>query len=169
MGWFGMPGMDKKEAFDTIFSQSQYNKPFSLIWEKHIGNKSIAVYTLDGKYRGETVLWATEDGELMYKPLSWLDSPGQIPKGLLEKLLQDAKEYEIEQYKAFEKQQKQKDSIKKGTIIRLNAPILLSDGSREDTFMYHSNGMVWAVDLKKFVSGISKNFIISSGFTVMAK
>lgn len=169
MGWFGMPGMDKKEAFNELFSQNQYSKPFKLIWEKHIGNKSIAVYSLDSEYRGETILWAMQDGELMYKPISWMDSLSYIPKSFINKLLQSASKNELKIYEELEKERIQKESIKKGTVIRLNSPITLSDGTQEDTFMYQSNGRAWAVDLGKFVSGISKKLILNTGFTIMAK
>lgn len=168
MGWFGMPGMNKQEAFDTLFSQAQYDKPFELIWHRHIGNKSIAVYILDGKYGGETVLWGIECDELMYKSLPWSDSSEYIPKKIIKNLLKDATEYEIEQYREFEKLQQRKDSIKDGTVVRLDFPVKLSDGNSEDTFMYQSDGRVWAVDLKKFVTGISKSFIVNNGFTILS-
>ena len=80
MGWFGMPGMDRKEAFDELFSQPQYKKKFELLWQKHISDRSIAIYTLDDKCFGETILWFEDQGELMYKPLSWTDSIGFIPQ-----------------------------------------------------------------------------------------
>lgn len=168
MGWFGMPGKNKEEAFKELFSQSQYQKKFEMLWEKHIGNRSIAIYRIDGKYAGETILWSESGHELMYKPISWTDSAEYIPKKWIEKLLINATDLEMECYKSFEKRQRLKASIKKGTIIRFDCPIKLPDGSEEDTFMYQSNGNAWAVDLKKMVSGISKDYIISKEFSVMS-
>lgn len=103
MGWFGMPNMNKKEAFAELFSQSQYKNKFELIWEKHFANRSIAVYTLDDKYFGETILWSEDDGELMYKPISWTDSIDFIPRRLLAKLIYNATPFEIKCYEEYVK------------------------------------------------------------------
>lgn len=103
MGWFGMPNMNKKEAFEELFSQSQYKNKFELIWEKHFANRSIAVYTLDDKYFGETILWSEDDGELMYKPISWTDSIDFIPRCLLANLIYNATPFEVKCYEEYAK------------------------------------------------------------------
>lgn len=103
MGWFGMPGMGRKEAFDELFSQSQYKKRFEMIWQKHISDRSIAIYTLDDKCFGETILWSEYQGELMYKPLSWTDSIGFIPRRLLTKLIYNATPFEVKCYEEYAK------------------------------------------------------------------
>lgn len=100
MGWFGMPGHDRQSAFGELMSQKQYVQKFELLWEKHMKNKSIAVYSLDDKVCGETILWADRDGELMYKPISWADSIKYIPKKLLSRLLENASDLEKESYEA---------------------------------------------------------------------
>ena len=103
MGWFGMPNMNKKEAFEELFSQSQYKNKFELIWEKDFANRSIAVYTLGDKYFGETILWSEDDGELMYKPISWTDSIDFIPRRLLTKLIYNATPFEVKCYEEYVK------------------------------------------------------------------
>ncbi|MBE5040785.1 hypothetical protein [Ructibacterium gallinarum] len=100
MGWFGMPGHDRRSAFRELMSQEQYVQRFALLWKKHMKSKSIAVYSLDGKVCGETILWAEEDGELIYKPISWADSIKYIPQKLLSKLLENASDLEKECYEA---------------------------------------------------------------------
>jgi len=103
MGWFGMPNMNKKEAFEELFSQSQYKNKFELIWEKHFANRSIAVYTLGDKCFGETILWSEDGGELMYKPISWTDSIDFIPRRLLTKLIYNATPFEVKCYEEYVK------------------------------------------------------------------
>ena len=103
MGWFGMPGYTRQSAFDELFSQNQYEQKFELLWEKHMKSKSIAVYALGTKVCGETILWAEESGELMYKPISWTDSIKYIPKKLLLGLLEHASDLEKECYEASKK------------------------------------------------------------------
>lgn len=94
MGWFGMPHHTRQTAFETLFSQRQYQHKFELLWEKHMKNKSIAVYTLDDKVFGETILWREGEKELMYKPISWIDSAGHIPKRLIKRLLENSSNME---------------------------------------------------------------------------
>lgn len=103
MGWFGMPGYNRQSTFNELFSQSQYVQKFELLWEKHMKSKSIAVYSLDNKVYGETILWSEEGGELMYKPISWADSIKYIPQKLLSKLLENASDLEKECYEANKK------------------------------------------------------------------
>ena len=103
MGWFGMPNMNKEEAFAELFSQSQYKNKFELIWEKHFANRSIAVYTLDDMYFGETILWSDDGEELMYKPLSWTSSIDYIPRRLLVKLIYNATPFEVKCYEEYAK------------------------------------------------------------------
>ena len=98
MGWIGMPGHNENSAFDVLFSQSQYSRKFELIEQKHRFNKSFALYTLDGKYRSEVILWNDDGQELMYKPLNWTDFIDCIPKKWIEKFLPDASETEIKCY-----------------------------------------------------------------------
>lgn len=100
MGWFGMPGHNRQTAFEILFSQYQYEKKFELLWEKHMKSKSIAVYTLDGQVFGETILWDDSQIELMYKPLSWVESIQYIPKKLIKRLLENAAEWEKECYES---------------------------------------------------------------------
>lgn len=103
MGWFGMPGHDRQSAFRELMSQEQYVQKFELIWEKHMKSKSIVVYSLDDKVCGETILWADEGEELMYKPISWANSIKYIPQKLLSKLLENASDLEKECYDANKK------------------------------------------------------------------
>lgn len=100
MGWFGMPGCNRESAFKELFSQSQYVKPFELIWEKHMKSKSIAIYRIDGRLYGETILWADDDDELMYKPISWVDSVKYVPKMYHKELLENSSQIEKECYEA---------------------------------------------------------------------
>lgn len=103
MGWFGMPGYDRKTAFEDLFSQHQYKKKFELLWEKQMKSKSIGIFTLDGKIYGQTILWYDDDGELAYKPISWADSIKYIPKKYIKLLLENATELEKECYEASKK------------------------------------------------------------------
>lgn len=80
MGRFGMPGCNRESVFNKFFSQSQYVEKFELVWEKHMKTKSIAVYWIDGRLCEETILWADDRDELMYKPISWVDSSNYIPQ-----------------------------------------------------------------------------------------
>ena len=98
MGWFGMPGYNRKSAFEELFSQGQYTKKFELIWQKHMKSKSIAVYRLDGRLIGETILWSDCDDELMYKPISWVDSVKYIPKLYHRELLGNSSQLEKDCY-----------------------------------------------------------------------
>lgn len=100
MGWFGMPGCNRESAFNELFSRSQYVKPFELVWEKHMKSKSIAIYRIDGRLYGETVLWADDDDELMYKPISWVDSLKYIPKKYHKELLENSSQVEKDCYAA---------------------------------------------------------------------
>lgn len=168
MGWFGVLENSKEEAFKTLFSQKQYEKKFELLWEKHLSGKSIAVYSLDDRCIGETILWSDEGGELMYKPISWTDSIAYIPKKWIEKLLLNATDLEVECYNAFLAKKRLKDSIKSGTIIKLNSSVKLDNDCEEDTFKCFSYGRAWAVNLKMFVSGITKEYIASKGFEIVS-
>ena len=100
MGWFGMPGCDRESAFKELFTQGQYTKKFELIWQKHMKSKCIAVYRIDGRLIGETILWADSDDELMYKPISWVDSVKYIPKMYHKELLENSSQIEKECYEA---------------------------------------------------------------------
>ena len=100
MGWFGMPGCDRESAFKELFSQAQYTKKFELIWQKHMKSKSIVVYRIDGKLIGETILWSEDDDELMYKPLSWVDSLKYIPKRYHKELLENSSQAEKDCYES---------------------------------------------------------------------
>lgn len=120
MGWFGMPNMDRKEAFDELFSQSQYKKRFEMIWEKHISDRSIAIYTLDDKCLGETILWSEDQGELMYKPISWTDSIGFIPQKMLARLIFDATPFEVECYEAYAKRHQLNLNVKTKVLKKAN-------------------------------------------------
>jgi len=168
MGWFGVFEKTKEETFKELFSQKQYIKEFKLLWEKHLSGKSIAIYMLDGRYVGETILWSSKNGELMYKPISWTDSIAYIPKKWIEKLLLNATELEVECYNSFREKKRLKDSIKSGTIVKLNSSVKLDNDCEEDTFKYFSHGCVWAVNLKMFVSGITKEYIASKGFEIVS-
>ena len=114
MGWFGVIETNKQDAFNELFSQKQYRQKFELLWYRHAGNKSFAVYTLDGKYVGETILWADDDGEIMYKPISWTDGAAYFPKKWINKLLQNASDFEIECYNEFLAKQNQKMNARNG-------------------------------------------------------
>ena len=168
MGWFEVNETDRKEAFNELFSPQQYNQKFELLWEKHLSGKSIAVYSLDGKCLAETILWSEVDGELMYKPISWTDSIAYIPKKWIEKLLLNATDLEVECYNAFLEKKRLKDSIKSGTIVKLNSSVKLDNDCEEDTFKCFSYGRAWAVNLKMFVSGITKEYIASKGFEIIS-
>jgi len=98
MGWFGMPGCDRESAFKELFSQAQYTKNFELIWQKHMKSKSIAVYRIDGKLIGETILWADRENELIYKPVSWVESVKYIPKKYHKELLENSSQVEKDYY-----------------------------------------------------------------------
>lgn len=100
MGWFGMPGYDRESAFKELFSQTQYTREFELVWEKHMKSKSIAVYRIDGRLIGETILWAYYGDELTYKPISWVDSVKYIPKKFHQELLENSSQIEKECYEA---------------------------------------------------------------------
>lgn len=168
MGWFGVNETDKREAFKKLFCQEQYKKKFVPLWEKHLSGKSIAVYSLDGKYMAETILWSEVDGELMYKPISWTDSIAYIPKGWIEKLLENATDFEKECYSAFVNKKKLKDSIRSGTVVKLDRPVMFNNDLEDDTFKCFGYGRAWAVNLKMFVSGITKEYIASKGFTIIS-
>jgi len=168
MGWFGVLENSKEEAFKELFSQKQYEKKFELLWEKHLSGKSIAVYSLDGKCMAETILWSELDGELMYKPISWTDSLAYIPKRWTEKLLKSASDLEKECYNSFENKKKLKDSIKSGTVVKLDTPVTFNNDLEDDTFKCFSYGRAWAVNLKMFVSGITKEYIASKGFKIVS-
>ena len=114
MGWFGVLETNKQDAFNELFSQKQYRQKFELLWYRHVGNKSFAVYTLDGKYVGETILWADEGGEIMYKPISWTDGAVYFPKKWINKLLQNASDFEIECYNEFLAKHNQKMNARNG-------------------------------------------------------
>ena len=60
----------------------------------------IAIYRIDGRLYGETVLWADDDDELMYKPISWVDSLKYIPKKYHKELLENSSQVEKECYEA---------------------------------------------------------------------
>ena len=111
MGWFGMPGCDRESAFKELFSQAQYTKKFELIWQKHMKSKSIAVYRIDGKLIGETILWADREDELIYKPVSWVDSLKYIPKMYHKELLENSSQAEKECYEASRFSLKSQDAI----------------------------------------------------------
>ena len=168
MGWFGVFETDKTEAFKNLFCQKQYKKNFELLWEKHLSGKSIAVYFLDGKCVAETILWSEVDGELMYKPISWTDSLAYIPKRWIEKLLENASDLEKECYSSFAQKKQLKDSIKSGTVVKLDSPVTFDNGLEDDTFKCFSYGRAWAVNLKIFVSGITKEYIASKGFEIVS-
>ena len=168
MGWFGVPETDKTEAFRNLFCQNQYNGKFELLWEKHLSSRSIAVYSLDGKCMGETILWSVDDGEIMYKPISWSDSVAYIPKKWIEKLLESASDMEKECYNSFVDKKKLKDSIKSGTTVKLDSPVIFNNDLEDDTFKCFSYGRAWAVNLKMFVSGITKEYIASKGFKIVS-
>jgi len=168
MGWFGVFETDKTEAFRNLFCQRQYKKKFELLWEKHLGNRSIAVYSLDGKCMGQTILWTVDDDGIMYKPISWSDSMEYIPKKWLKKLLEDATDLEKECYNAFIQKKQLKDSIKSGTVVKLDSPITFNNDLVDDTFKCFSYGRAWAVNLKIFVSGITKEYIVSKGFEIVS-
>ena len=168
MGWFGVSKTDKAEAFRNLFCQRQYKKKFELLWEKHLSSRSIAVYSLDGQCMGQTVLWSTVNGEIMYKPISWSDSIEYIPKKWLKRLLENASDLEKECYNSFALKKKLKDSIKSGTVVRLDSPVTFSNDLKDDTFKCFSYGRAWAVNLKIFVSGITKEYIVSKGFSIVS-
>lgn len=168
MGWFGVNETDKREAFRNLFCQKQYKKRFELLWEKHLSGKSIAVYSLDGKCMAETILWSEVDGELMYKPISWADSLAYIPKRWTEKLLENASDLEKECYNSFVNKKRLKDLIKSGTVVKLDTPVMFNNDLEDDTFKCFSYGRAWAVNLKIFVSGITKEYIVSKGFRIVS-
>ena len=100
MGWFGMPGCDRESAVKELFSNAKHTKKFELIWQKHMKSKSIVVYRIDGRLIGETILWADDDDELMYKPISWVDSLKYISKMYHKELLENSSQVEKECYAA---------------------------------------------------------------------
>jgi len=168
MGWFGVLETDKTEAFRNLFCQKQYKGHFELLWEKHLSSRSIAVYSLDGICKGETILWSVDDGEIMYKPISWSDSVAYIPKKWIEKLLESASDLEKECYNSFVDKKRIKDSIKSGTVVKLDSPVTFNNDLEDDTFKCFSYGRAWAVNLKIFVSGITKEYIASKGFKIVS-
>lgn len=168
MGWFGIFETDKTEAFKNIFCQKQYEKKFELLWEKHLSSRSIAVYSLDGKCMGETILWSTNGGEIIYKPISWSDSIAYIPKKWLSKLLENVADFEKECYNSYIQKKRLKDSIKSGTVVKLASPVTFSNNLKDDTFKCFSYGRAWAINLKMFVSGITKEFIVNKGFSIVS-
>ena len=169
MGWFGVLETSREEAFRILFCQKEYKKDFELLWEKHMKDRSIAIYTLNGKCIGETILWAEKNGEIMYKPVSWTDSLEHIPKKWVNKLLENSSDFEKECYEEFAQKKKLKDLINPGTVVKLNSTVTFDNGGIDDTFKYFGHGKAWACNIKAYVSGITKDFIVEKGFKVIVE
>lgn len=167
MGWFGMPNMNKQQAFDELYSQSQYVQKFELLWQKHTANRSYVVFTLDGKYFGEITIWHDDGVELMYKPITWLDEISRFPKKYHRVLLGNSSERERAIYVESIKQENEKNKIQPGTVFKTDKPIEFTSGKSDDTFEYMGHNRVYAMNAHIFVSGFSKNWILHSGFTIV--